>query len=127
MAPSIASPPVPPFPPQAILEYVDTEPFQRLRDLKQLGSTYYVFPGAAHNRFEHSIGTASYTRTRSPPRPQPRPQPRPNPAQTCPNQARPNRCMNPLPASIRPQPSPPQPNRLPQPARPHPSPHQSVP
>ena len=41
---------------QAILEYVDSEPFQRLRDLKQLGSAYFVFPGASHNRFEHSIG-----------------------------------------------------------------------
>jgi HD superfamily phosphohydrolase len=25
--------------------------------VKQLGATYYIFPGAAHNRFEHSIGT----------------------------------------------------------------------
>jgi len=39
-----------------ILEYVDTTQFQRLRDLKQLGCAYYVFPGASHNRFEHSIG-----------------------------------------------------------------------
>ncbi|KAJ1556249.1 SAM domain and HD [Cladochytrium tenue] len=27
-----------------------------LRYLKQLGSAYFVFPGATHNRFEHSIG-----------------------------------------------------------------------
>ncbi|TPX55777.1 hypothetical protein PhCBS80983_g05035 [Powellomyces hirtus] len=38
------------------MQVVDTIQFQRLRDLKQLGSAYFVFPGAAHNRFEHSIG-----------------------------------------------------------------------
>ncbi|KAI1890239.1 hypothetical protein AGOR_G00151670 [Albula goreensis] len=39
-----------------LVKIIDTLQFQRLRSIKQLGGAYYVFPGAAHNRFEHSIG-----------------------------------------------------------------------
>lgn len=38
------------------LGLVETRPFRRLRNIKQLALTYLVYPGAMHTRFEHSLG-----------------------------------------------------------------------
>lgn len=41
-------------PARKIIEHPD---FMRLSKFRQLGFVHYVFPGASHTRFEHSIGT----------------------------------------------------------------------
>lgn len=38
-------------------QVIDSPPFQRLRRVRQLGSTHLVYPAATHNRFSHSLGS----------------------------------------------------------------------
>ncbi|KRL63318.1 HD domain-containing protein [Lactobacillus psittaci] len=47
---------------KVILDIINTKEFQRLRRIKQLGPTSYVFPGAHHTRFEHNLGVYELTR-----------------------------------------------------------------
>lgn len=37
-------------------QIIEHQVFQRLRRIKQLGLTYYVYPGAIHSRFQHTLG-----------------------------------------------------------------------
>jgi HD superfamily phosphohydrolase len=39
------------------IDLVQTQAFQRLAGIKQLGTSYVVYRGALHTRFEHSIGS----------------------------------------------------------------------
>lgn len=39
-----------------IYDLILTKPFQRLKQLKQQGNTFYKLNGAVHNRYDHSLG-----------------------------------------------------------------------
>jgi len=41
-----------------LLDVMNSRAFQRLRRIKQMGLAEFVFPGATHSRFVHSIGAA---------------------------------------------------------------------
>ncbi|HET7657266.1 MAG TPA: HD domain-containing protein [Bacillales bacterium] len=45
-----------------IWELVGTKEFQRLRRIRQLGTTYLTFHGAEHSRFSHSLGVYEIVR-----------------------------------------------------------------
>ncbi len=46
------------IPSELIYDLVDHPYFQRLRRIRQLGLTFYVYPGANHTRFQHALGAA---------------------------------------------------------------------
>lgn len=39
-----------------VRQVLDSRPFQRLRHIHQLATTYLIYPAATHKRFEHSLG-----------------------------------------------------------------------
>jgi uncharacterized protein len=44
------------IPDDTVFDLIEHPWFQRLRRIKQLGLTYYVYPSATHSRFQHALG-----------------------------------------------------------------------
>ena len=42
-----------------VLRLIDSEAFQRLKQIPQLGFVRTVYPSATHTRFEHSLGSTT--------------------------------------------------------------------
>ena len=49
------------IPEESIFDLIETPFFQRLRNIKQLGMTHLVYPGALHTRFHHALGSMYLT------------------------------------------------------------------
>lgn len=47
---------------RTIWDLINTSEFQRLRRIRQLGTSYFTFHGAEHSRFSHSLGVYEITR-----------------------------------------------------------------
>src|SRR5690606_14424228 len=47
---------------RVILDLINTKEFQRLRRIKQLGTSSLTFHGAEHSRFNHSLGVYEIAR-----------------------------------------------------------------
>jgi len=47
---------------KVIWDLIGTREFQRLRRIKQLGTTFFTFHGAEHSRFNHSLGVYEIVR-----------------------------------------------------------------
>ncbi len=45
-----------------VRQVIDHPAYQRLRRVRMLGPTCFVYPGAVHSRFEHSLGVFGYVR-----------------------------------------------------------------